>query len=100
MVFSRIKQHHVNAAIYLSVSVLTKGASLLLVPLYTNRLTRAEYAAYGLCQTLYWIVPTLATVALSSALLRFFFDHKDPEKRDRTFGGIASGIVILAIGWG
>ncbi|MCU1278787.1 MAG: hypothetical protein JWM53_2333, partial [bacterium] len=94
------QRHHLNTLIYLGVSVIGKGASLLLIPLYTSRLTRSDYGDYGLCQTLFWIVPTVLTLSLSAALGRFFFDDVDPERRARKVGGIAAVIVALAVGGG
>ena len=43
------------------------GVSILLIPIYTSRLSRVEYGDYGLCQTLYWIVPSLMSLGLSAA---------------------------------
>src|SRR5262249_10814368 len=73
----RVSRAHVNTLIYLGSAALSKAASLFLIPIYTSRLSRAEYASFGLCQTLYWIGPPLATMALSSALARFYFDDTD-----------------------
>jgi O-antigen/teichoic acid export membrane protein len=95
----RIARHHVNTVLYFAVSLLSKAVSLFLIPLYTSRLSREEYAVYGLCQTLYWVGPPLGTLALSSALARFFFDERDPERRDRTVGRIATAIIVLALGF-
>lgn len=96
-VFSRTQR---NTLVYLSVSVLSKTAAIFLIPLYTSRLTRAEYASYGLCQTLYWIVPTLLTLSLHAAFGRFFFDHRDPIERDGTLGVLARTIVGLTVASG
>jgi O-antigen/teichoic acid export membrane protein len=89
-----------NTAVYFGAAVLSKAVSILLLPIYTRRLDRAEYAIYGLCQTLYWIGPPLATLALSSALVRFYFDERDPERRRQRTGAIALGILIGALGGG
>jgi O-antigen/teichoic acid export membrane protein len=94
------QRHHLNTLIYLGVSVIGKAASLLLIPLYTSRLSRSDYGDYGLCQTLFWIVPTVLTLSLSAALGRFFFDDVDPVQRAHKVGGIASVIVALAVGGG
>lgn len=97
----RLERHHLNAAIYLGVSVLTKGAStLLLIPVYTRHLDRADYGANGLCQTLYSIVAPLISLALVAAFARFYFDHRDPAERARTLGAIARALVVLCLGAG
>ena len=95
-----LQRHHLNTLIYLGVSVIGKGASLLLIPLYTSRLSRSDYGDYGLCQTLFWIVPTVLTLSLTAAVGRFFFDDVDPDRRASKVGGIASVVVALAFGGG
>jgi len=92
-----LQRHHINTGIYLGVSVLSKAASILLIPLYTSRLSRGDYAIYGLAQTLYWVAPPLFTCALSSALARFYFDHKNPVDRASVTGEIASWIILLSM---
>jgi O-antigen/teichoic acid export membrane protein len=87
----------VNTAIYLSTSVLSKGVSVLLIPLYTARLSPSAYGAYGLAQTFYWVLPSIATLSLSSAFARFFFDERDPALRDRRLAAIATPIILLAV---
>jgi O-antigen/teichoic acid export membrane protein len=93
-----IRRHHANTVIYLAVSVASKGVSVLLIPTYTSHLSRADYAAYGLAQTIVWIAPALMSLALSNALSRFYFDHTDAEPRDRVMGSIAVAIIASALG--
>src|SRR5215831_5519680 len=83
-----LQRQHKNAIVYLATSLLSKAASLLLIPLYTKRLAPTDYAIYGLAQTFFWIIPTLSTLSLSAAFSRFYFDHRDPEQRARTMGEI------------
>ncbi len=96
----RVERHHVNTVIYLASSLLSKAASIFLIPLYTSRLTPSEYAAYGLCQTLYWIVPPLVTGSLHAALGRFYFDEQDPDRRDGKVGFLAYAIGAAAVASG
>lgn len=95
-----LKRHHWNTFVYLSVSVLSKGLSVLLIPLYTTRLSPAEYGTYGFCQTFFWIAPPLISMALASALARFFFDDRDRHVRDRTVGVIAITMIALCLASG
>ena len=92
-----LKRHHLNAADYLIVAVIGKAVSVLLIPLYTRRLTRSEYGTYGLALTLYSIVPPLVSLAMSSAMARFFFDYRDERERDRALGTIAAFIVFVSL---
>lgn len=74
-----------------------KLAAFLLIPLYTARLSRAEYGSYGLALTLHALAGPIVTAALSSALARFYFDYTDPTKRREALGAIASAIVAMAL---
>jgi O-antigen/teichoic acid export membrane protein len=95
-----LRPHHRNTLIYLGVSVLSRGASILLIPLYTSRLTPAEYGDYGLCQTLFWLAPPIVTLSLINAVGRFFFDDVDPAARARKIGRIATSMIALSLAAG
>jgi len=87
-----------NGLVYLSSSIVSKGISVLLLPLYTAKLSKTQYGAYGLAQSIFWIAPTVITAALGSAFGRFFFDDKEPEQRDRRLAAIATPLLLFAIG--
>lgn len=93
----KLQRHHVNTAIYLSVSMLGKAAAILLIPIYTSRLSRAEYGSYGLALTLFTLIPPLLSLSLGSAMARFFFDYRDPQERDQAMGSIGMAVVTLSI---
>jgi O-antigen/teichoic acid export membrane protein len=88
----------INTAIYFAVSVLSRAASLLLIPLYTARLTPSEYGSYGLALSILAIAPSLITLAGTSAIARFFFDSKDPKTRDSTVGALTAAVITLSLG--
>jgi O-antigen/teichoic acid export membrane protein len=91
----RIPTQYVNTVIYLASSVLSRAASILLIPIYTRRLTQAEYGTYGLVASLYLLVPPAITGGLVSAFGRFIFDEKDPSRRNPVIGSIASAMASL-----
>ena len=94
-----IKAHHWNAAVYLGTSLLAKAAStVLLIPLYTSRLTRAEYGAFGLCATLYSIAPPVLSLAMTAAFARFYFDDINVQRRNALLGHIGRRIVAISVG--
>ena len=93
-----IKPHHWNAAIYLGTSLLAKAAStVLLIPLYTARLTRTEYGDFGLCATLYSIAPPLLSLAMTAAFGRFYFDDVNVERRDALLGHLGRRIAAISL---
>jgi O-antigen/teichoic acid export membrane protein len=96
----KISRHYINAAVYLGSSVLSRAASILLIPLYTRRLTQIEYGVYGLAATAYLLVPPAITGGLIAAFGRFIFDEKDQARGDRLVGSIALGMATLCAAFG
>ena len=86
------------AAVYLWASVVSSGAGLVLIPIYTRRLSLAEYGDYVLALTLIAVLPTVLTLGMTSALARFFFDTPDREEGRRRVGGVARAMILLAVG--
>jgi O-antigen/teichoic acid export membrane protein len=67
-----------------------------LIPLYTSRLTPAEYGSYGLALTLYSFAPPFVSLALGTAIARFYFDYHDVRERNRAMGALGIAIIMLA----
>jgi O-antigen/teichoic acid export membrane protein len=86
-------------AIYVGASVLARVGGIVLIPLYTRRLTPAEYGDYALAQTLVLIFPALFTFGLLSAIPRVFYDGDVAASGPRT-ASVASWLAVLAIGSG
>ncbi len=95
-----MKQHHFNTLIYLAASVLNRTGSILLVPLYTRRLSTSEFGSWGFAVTLFSVAPPLLSLGLAAAIGRFFFDEIDPKKRDAKLGVIAGAIAVLSLSLG
>lgn len=85
--------------IYLGASVLARAGSIILIPLYTRRLSVEAYGDYALAQTLVAILPTVFTLGLASAIFRFFYAGDDAESRERT-ASLVSWLVALSLGAG
>src|ERR1700746_554564 len=65
------------AGIYFGATLLARAGAVLLIPIYTRRLTREEYGDYALAQTMIAFLPTLLSLGLLSAMARYYYDDKD-----------------------
>jgi O-antigen/teichoic acid export membrane protein len=67
------------------------------VPVYVTHLTIQEYGEYALAQTLVWILPTVLSLGLPSAVARFFFDAPTPRDSRECVGSAAAWTVLLTV---
>ncbi len=87
-----------NALLYTLTTVLSRAAILVLAPLYTRKLSPAEYGELALAQTLVGTLPTFVSLGLLSGLSRFFFEGASAAEGTQRAGGVARWIVVIAIG--
>lgn len=83
------------ALVYLIATLLSRLGGFLLLPLYTRRLTEAEYGDYSLAQTAIALLPVLFTLGLNSAIPRIFFTEKDTNIAVRAVGGVVRVAVSM-----
>lgn len=77
-----IKAFFKNSFIYTFGTVLTKGMSLLLVPIYTRYLSPSEYGIIDLFVIVASIISLTIALEIHQAVVRFYQDTK--EQKDRT----------------
>ncbi len=85
------------ALVYFAALLLSRGTAILLVPLYTRRLTLVEYGDYALGQTVLSILPTIMTLGLPGAISRFYFDRPNPDDGRWEAGTVARWHLLLAV---
>ncbi len=83
------------ATIYMAASVLARGAGILLIPLYSRRLSAAEYGDYALGQAMILIASNLLSVGMLAAVPRFYFDSKDPKAAEARSGSVARWFALV-----
>lgn len=88
------------AAVYLGASVLARAGSLLLIPLYTRRLTLEEYGHYALFLTLLAVLPTFLSAGLVTAIPSAYFSEKDRAEGKRRAAGVARWTALISLGAG
>ncbi|MFH2002266.1 MAG: oligosaccharide flippase family protein [Planctomycetota bacterium] len=77
--FKRILKH---SAIYGLGNVISKMIGFILIPVYTNVLSKAEYGLIELLNNTMIIIQLVVGMGLSIAILRFYSEDKDEDSRD------------------
>lgn len=89
-----------NAAIYLGGSVLSRIGSIILIPLYTRRLTPEDYGEYAIAVSFLTVLPHCLSLGLTAGLIRVFFAEKDPVLARARVGSVARGMFAIVIATG
>ncbi|HZU82034.1 MAG TPA: oligosaccharide flippase family protein, partial [Polyangiaceae bacterium] len=87
-------------AVYLGVAVLSRAVGFLLVPLYTRRMTVAEYGDLALAQSATALLPMVLTLGIVSAVPRAFFRGKDAAEGMRQAGHVGAWATVLSLAAG
>jgi O-antigen/teichoic acid export membrane protein len=85
------------AVVYLGATVLARAGAVLLVPLYTRRLTLAEYGDFALAQTLVAFLSTPIALGMHAAVGKFYFDLKDIAASRERVGSAARWLVVVTL---
>ncbi len=83
------------AGLYLAASVLGRVGSVVLIPLYTRKLSAESYGTYGLALTLLGLLPLLLSCGLTSGLTKEFYDAPTPEEGRTRVGSAAKGMLVV-----
>jgi O-antigen/teichoic acid export membrane protein len=87
-----------HAAVYGLANVLVPAAGFLLLPLYTRRLSKADFAALEIVVRIAETASTLLLFGgLRQALLTFYRQGEDDEARRRTAGSALSLVAVAAL---
>lgn len=81
-----------HSGIYAVGQILSRVASLLLLPLYTRVLTPADYGCVAILDLTAGILAVVLGAGMSSALTRFHFDNERDEERHRVWW---TGLIYL-----
>lgn len=92
-----------HSSIYAFGGIINRIGAFLLLPLYTNYLSIAEYGTLELVYSTASIVSSLLAVGVAHATLRFYFEYTDLAERRRlvstsligSFVIVLCGIIIL-----
>jgi O-antigen/teichoic acid export membrane protein len=82
-----IKKLFFNAGLYGVGLFLTKGGSLLLMPLYWIKLSPEDFGVIGIAQIVLGFLAPLLDFGISGTILRFYYSWEDAE-RPKYFGAL------------
>ncbi len=85
-----------NSIIYTASGILIKCFSFFLLPLYTAYLTTADYGVTNIANSFVSVMSFVAAFSLYSAVMRFYVDLKDDEKKLRRFYGTIISFVAIS----
>lgn len=81
----------------MGASILARAGSLILIPLYTRRLTLEEYGNYALFLTLLVFLSTFISVGLVSAIPSAYFSEQDRAEGRRRASEVARWTAIVSL---
>jgi len=88
-----------HSSIYALGNIANRIGAFILLPLYTNYLTTAEYGMLEIFYIINTIIASLLGFGLAHATLRFFFEGKDEKERGRVVStSIISSLLISVVG--
>jgi O-antigen/teichoic acid export membrane protein len=91
-----IRKFFVNSLVYATSSTIQGAMMFLMLPIYTRFLTPSEYGTVSIVVSLTTVVSILSSLALESAISRFYFEFSDKNEL-KVFN---STIIIFVIGIG
>lgn len=89
-----------NSALYSVTTLLQKGASFFLLPLYTAFLTPEDYGIVNVVTSVSSFMAVLIMVALNGAATRFHYKNTEEDYRKVLWGTITTIVFINSLGWG
>ena len=89
-----------NSALYSFTTLLQKGASFFLLPLYTAFLTPEDYGIVNVVTSVSSFLAVIIMMSLNGAATRFHYKNTDESYRKVLWGTITSIVFISSLGWG
>ena len=89
-----------NSALYSFTTLLQKGASFFLLPLYTAFLTPEDYGIVNVVTSVSSFLAVLIMMALNGAATRFHYKNTEESYRKVLWGTITTIVFISSLGWG
>lgn len=92
----RTRKTFFHMAIYFAGLVGSRGAAILLVPVYTRVIDPASFALWDLCMTTVLFLSPLFNLGLQSAVMRYFY-HYDTEAEQRRVYNTALSFLFVTL---
>lgn len=85
----------IASLLYLLPPLVSRGLSVLLLPIYTRAMPPEEYGIVGLASVVGTVVTLVLALGLTSAVGRLHYHFADEEERSRFYGTA----ILLQVGW-
>lgn len=92
---SQVRAIGANSIIFTGAAILQRGASFLLLPLYTQLLTPGDYGTLAIVTAINGFLVTLFSLCLHSSMARFYLEYCDEPPRLRDFWGTVLTLITL-----
>ncbi|MCX6835546.1 MAG: flippase [candidate division Zixibacteria bacterium] len=93
--YGEIKQLLKHGSIYTVGIVLSRIVAFVMIPVYTNCLTPAEYGVLELLGLTADLISTSVGMGMAAAVMRFYFKHEDPERRNAVISTSLLGVIAV-----
>lgn len=88
-----------HSAVYAIGGVLNRLGAFVLLPIYTNYLTVAQYGAIELFYTIAAVVSGLLSIGIAHATLRFYFEYREETERQAVVStNLLASLAISVVG--
>jgi len=84
-----------NSGVYALVQILQKSIGLILIPIYTGLMVPDEKGISDTVVALVSFLSILFSLSLSAAVMRFYVDYKEDNKKLKEFWGSCTAFVAL-----
>jgi O-antigen/teichoic acid export membrane protein len=83
------------SALYLLPPLVSRGLSVLLLPVYTRAMPPEEYGIVGVASVVGTVITTVLALGLTSAVGRLHWEFRNEDERSRFYGTA----ILLQLGW-
>ncbi|MCF7797867.1 MAG: oligosaccharide flippase family protein [Candidatus Marinimicrobia bacterium] len=90
---TNIRRMSKHTAVYGVGNILNRAITFLLLPLYTNILTTADYGVLNLIYPFLGLMNVVFMYGMDSAFMRFFIPEKDEKRRSEVFSTVYISIL-------
>ena len=94
---SDLKRFFKHSSIYAIGNIINRLGAFLLLPVYTNYLSVAEYGTLELFYVTMSIVSGFLAVGMAHATLRFYFDHDEQKDRNASISTNYIGSFFITL---
>jgi O-antigen/teichoic acid export membrane protein len=91
-----IKQFFQHSAIYTVSSLLTRGMSFILLPLYTRCLSSKDYGIFDYLTVFGGLIAVTVTFEITQGLARFMPENREDEKARRAYASTSLWFTLFA----